>query len=372
MSTRIEFHILQNFAPSNLNRDDTGAPKDTMFGGARRGRISSQAQKRAIRLHMQDGGLIPPSARAYRTARIAELLQSELMDRGYEDAEAERLADAAVASIGPAKKKLKLNERKTQYLLFVGQEELTQLANLIEQEIPPKQSAGVKVSDDLGKGLTDILRQRAKGTVDVALFGRMLADLPDANTDAACQVAHAISTHRVDREFDYFTAVDDRKPEDTAGAGMIGTIEFNSSCYYRYSVIDLDQFHRNVGDESLTVQGTLAYLQAVAEAIPSGKQNTFAAHNMPSVVLVTLRKNQVPRNLANAFERPVSARNEGYVEESARRLADHWDKLDSAYGKADAAWVLDPNGVFPATAAVKSVSSLQALRDAVESVLKAK
>src|SRR5690554_1134554 len=99
MSTRIEFHILQNFAPANLNRDDTGAPKDTMFGGARRGRISSQAQKRAIRLHMQDGGLIPESATAYRTARIAELLQDELLGRGYEDETAGKLADAAVTAI---------------------------------------------------------------------------------------------------------------------------------------------------------------------------------------------------------------------------------------------------------------------------------
>src|SRR5690606_11785196 len=156
------------------------------------------------------------------------------------------------------------------------------------------------------------------------------------NADASCQVAHAISTHRVDREFDYFTAVDDENPEDSSGAGMIGTVEFNSSVYYRYSVVDLDQLEENLGgDLELARDAVAAYARAVVEAAPSGKQNTFAAHNLPSVVLVILRKEQGSRNLANAFEVPVTSRNGGLVKASAEHLRDHWQQVDLAYGRAD-------------------------------------
>src|SRR6266508_2221569 len=47
--TLIAIHMLQNHAPSNLNRDDNGDPKDALFGGVRRARISSQSLKRSIR-----------------------------------------------------------------------------------------------------------------------------------------------------------------------------------------------------------------------------------------------------------------------------------------------------------------------------------
>src|SRR5690606_38059401 len=77
-----------------------------------------------------------------------------------------------------------------------------------------------------GKNLLD-----ADHSIDLALFGRMVADVSDLNVDASAQVAHAISVHAVDNEYDYFTAVDDAKQDDEdedAGAAMIGTVEFNS------------------------------------------------------------------------------------------------------------------------------------------------
>lgn len=364
MSTKIEFHIIQNFAPANLNRDDTGAPKDTVFGGIRRARISSQAIKRAVRLHMHDGGLIPPSARGYRTKRMTGLIAEALKARGVDDTKATALAEAGVTTIGSSKK-MKVKDGKTDYLVFITAKEVEELAELLAQEADNDKNGKYKLRTETVTAVNGVLRGRAEGAVDVGLFGRMLANLPEGNTDAACQVAHAISTHRVDREFDYYTAVDDKKPDDTAGADMIGTVEFNSSCFYRYSVIDLNQLVQNVKSAELAANAVHAYTQSVAEAIPSGKQNSFAAHNAPSLVLVVLRKNQPLRNLANAFESPVGPRDGGYTATSMQRLADYWKAMDEAYGRADEAWVLDPLNGFPDSVPANRIAGLEAMAEAV-------
>lgn len=363
MSTKIEFHIIQNFAPANLNRDDTGAPKDAVFGGFRRARISSQAIKRAVRMHMYDGGLIPESARGYRTKRLVSLVADVLEAKGMERDDAAALAEAGITELGNAGK-MRVKDGKTDYLVFVSAREVEQLADALFAEAGSKDKK-YKLSSTVTTKLNDILRQRAEGAVDVGLFGRMLANLPEGNTDAACQVAHAISTHRIDREFDYYTAVDDKKPDDTAGADMIGTVEFNSSCFYRYSVIDVNQLQQNVNDAELAANAISAYTQSVTEAIPTGKQNSFAAHNAPSLVLVIKRRNQPLRNLANAFEEPVSARDGSYTNESMKRLGEYWAAMDTAYGAADEAWVLDPLGQFASTNGAVEVSSLRELMKAV-------
>src|SRR5207237_319172 len=174
---RIEVHVLQNFAPSNLNRDDTGSPKDAEFGGHRRARVSSQCLKRAVRGYFKSEKLIDAAHLAERTKRLAGEVAKRLVGKGRPGADALRAAKAEEA-----------------------------VKNLL----------------DAGKA------------ADLALFGRMLADLPDNNVDAACQVAHSISTNKIHSvEMDYYTAVDDLKPDDTAGADMIGTVEFNSACFYR-------------------------------------------------------------------------------------------------------------------------------------------
>lgn len=365
MSTRIEFHILQSFAPANLNRDDTGSPKDALFGGARRGRISSQALKRAARIHMKDGGLIPPNAESHRTKRVTQLLAGSLVRLGVESALADAVSAIAIESIG-SQKKMKLKDGKTEYLMFLGSAEIEQIAEVLADfSMTVNDPKKAKLDPEVSRKITLILSEKAKGAIDVALFGRMLANLPEANTDASCQVAHAISTHRVDRDFDYYTAVDDLKPDDNAGADMIGTIEFNSSCYYRYSVLDVDQLNDNLGDMALTRSAVRGYTMAATEAIPTGKQNSFAAHNPPSTVLVTVRRKQAPRNLANAFETPVAANGRGYVESSVGRLADYWAKVDAAYGAADKAWVLDLSGSFPNDGNATAVKSLTELTDAV-------
>jgi CRISPR system Cascade subunit CasC len=161
----------------------------------------------------------------------------------------------------------------------------------------------------------------------------MLADMPDRNVNAACQVAHALSTHKVEMEMDFFTAVDDLKPDDSSGADMMGTVEFNSACFYRYALVDWDLLVRNLGGDEELARATLeAFLHASIEAIPTGKQNTFAAHNPPSFVMAAVREKGTPWSLANAFEAPVRANNEGLVKASIERLDQYWGRLSKMYG----------------------------------------
>ena len=369
MPQKIEFHIIQSFAPSNLNRDDTGSPKDTIFGGARRARISSQSLKRAARIHMRDGGLIPETASAIRTKRLVRELANHLQQAGIDDPEVAAAAALNVLNGVDLKSKKARNSEElvTDYLVFVGQNELRDIAEIVAPQAEELANPKSKAIADVVKQVRAVLTDKGAGAIDLALFGRMLANLPDANVDASTQVAHAISTHRVDREFDYFTAVDDRQPADNAGADMIGTVEFNASTFYRYSVVDVEQLRENLGgDTDLVASAIEAYASAVVEAIPTGKQNTFAAHNPPSLVLVTIRDNQSPRNLANAFEQPVYG-NRGILNESVERLAEYWEKLDGFYGTATKALVLDVTGSF--TGSAQKMTGLAELASAVRAAV---
>lgn len=351
MSLFLEFHLIQNFAPSNLNRDDTGAPKDAIFGGQRRARVSSQCFKRAIRLAAAEHDLVPQAHRGIRTKKLKALLIERLAGRDAEEAAGK--IEAALAAAG-----LKLkDDGKTEYLLFLGENEIDAFADLIEQHWDELPSGGEKKSKkDAKAGISPEIVKKAKSlldggkAVDVALFGRMLADLPAVNQDAACQVAHAISTHRVEREFDYFTAVDDRGDPDETGAGMIGQVEFNSATLYRYAVLDVNKLFDNLqGDRDLALSAVEAFVQAVVRAIPTGKQNSFAAHNAPEFVGVVLR-HTTPLNLANAFEKPVPPRADlALTAQSVERLAAYEEKLAAIYATPDDQWLyLDLTGQWPA------------------------
>jgi CRISPR system Cascade subunit CasC len=352
----VELHLIQNFAPSNLNRDDTGAPKDCVFGGYRRARISSQCLKRAARAAFADDRLLPQARLAARTKRAVDELVRRLGEQGKAEAEARPVVEALLGGVGLGF----AEDGKTQYLLFLGQDELAGIARLcvehwaalsaagggataaVAEEDAPTRGRGGRAAKQRGRAavpreVTDALRAALDGgkAADLALFGRMLADLPDRNVDAACQVAHALSTHKVETEFDFYTAVDDLRPEETAGADMLGTIEFNSACFYRYASVDLAQLARNLGgDEELARRTLDAFVRAAIVAIPTGKQNSFAAHNLPSFVLAVARE-RGQWSLANAFVRPVRPTAEGdLVRNSVRALDDHWGKLTRMYGTA--------------------------------------
>jgi CRISPR system Cascade subunit CasC len=332
----LELHIIQNFAPSNLNRDDTGSPKSCEFGGYRRARISSQSIKRAIRGEFDAGGLLPAEQRATRSKRFVENIATRLADGGRD-----KDAALAVAEAGLALLDIKLaKEQKTEYLLFLGEREVAAIAGFCEAQwdslaAPTEKKSKKDSKDDATKKLGKELAVSLDGgkAADLALFGRMLADLPERNIDAASQVAHAISTHQVADGFDYYTAVDDLKPNDTAGADMIGTVEFNSACYYRYANIDIDQLRKNLGNDDELVTATLrAFLIASRDAIPTGKQNSFAARNAPAFFCTVVR-DRGAWSLANAFANPVRVRRDGgLVDTSIKQLDTHWGELVKLYG----------------------------------------
>lgn len=373
MTLFVELHLIQNFAPSNLNRDDTGAPKDAIFGGQRRARVSSQCFKRAIRLYSRDQQLIPTEYRALRTKKLHALLLERLANRDQQEASGK--IEVALAAAG-----LKLkDDSKTEYLLFLGEREIAGFAALIEEHwdtliIPAagekkgKKESKAAIPAELAK-LAKALLDGGKA-VDVALFGRMLADLPQVNQDAACQVAHAISTHRVERDFDYFTAVDDVGGPDETGAGMIGQVEFNSATFYRYAALDVNKLRQNLQDDKeLTVSAIEALIESMVRAIPTGKQNSFAAHNLPEFIGVSLRKS--PLNLANAFERPIQPRHDkSLTEQSVAALGEYENKLAPVYGDATDRWAhIDLTGKWQVknSQTRSSVSDLATwVRDVVE------
>jgi CRISPR system Cascade subunit CasC len=357
MKTLIEIHALQNFAPSNLNRDDTGAPKDALFGGSRRARVSSQCLKRAVRKHF--AGLVEQNTLvsddvAFRTKRVLDVLTKSLIEKGRAEAEATEKVRLALAAIElPVKE-----DGKSEYLLFLGQRELSNIANIIDEKW--SSIAANETARTEGKKPSKAKKQAAQSAdpelkraldkafnggkaVDVALFGRMLADMPEKNQNAACQVAHAISTHSVEREFDFYTAVDDLKPEDTAGADMMGTVEFNSACFYRYAVVDWEKLVENLqGDTGLAAKGLRAFLEGFVVAEPTGKQNTFAAHNPPEFVSVSVRRNTAPRSLANAFETAMYVtKGESLTRKSAEELARKAKSLQTAFGGEEKTFVLN-------------------------------
>ena len=232
----VEIHILQNFAPSNLNRDDTGMPKDCEFGGYRRARISSQCFKRAVRMSFSELGLLDTDAKAKRSKRFVEEAIEPLKEQGKSVDDARRAISMALASVGVLTN-LEKEEVLTEYLLFLGNSEVSRLREYCLDNWEALVSAHLKLwgkdwkkpaKDRAKKGAPTGAAKVVEGILssgkaaDLALFGRMIADLPGKNQTAASQVAHAISTNRISMELDYFTAVDDLKPEDTAGADMIG------------------------------------------------------------------------------------------------------------------------------------------------------
>jgi CRISPR system Cascade subunit CasC len=298
----------------------------------------------------------PAEHQGIRTKKLLQLLRDELTQRGRPQDDADARIETALAAAG-----LKLkDDGKTECLLFLGRQEIAGFAELVDQHwdaLTPAAGSGEKKSKkDAKASVPPEVQKQAKAimnggkAVDVALFGRMLADMPEVNQDAACQVAHALSTHKVDRDFDYFTAVDDRGDADETGAGMIGQVEFNSATFYRYAVIDPAKLAANLqGDHALALAGIKAFVEANARAIPTGKQNTFAAHNAPSFIGIALR-HASPLNLANAFESPIYPRHgESLTGQSVAKLAAYEEKLSGVYGDSRDRWAyIDLTEAWPA------------------------
>ncbi|MCI1642606.1 MAG: type I-E CRISPR-associated protein Cas7/Cse4/CasC [Actinomyces sp.] len=322
MTRFVDIHVLQTLPPSNPNRDDTGAPKSATFGGVRRMRISSQAIKRATRKDFDD--TLPKEELGVRTKRIVQVLRDEIVRQAPElKGRAANLADMAMKAIG-----FKTTEPKVKKGEEPSDEQLAQAGFLVflsARQIEHVAEAVIAVADedDPVKAFKATSPKKLVDTdhsVDIALFGRMVAEPESLNVDAACQVAHALGVGPVAPEYDYYTAVDDAKTdEEDSGAGMIGTIEFTSATLYRYATINLPMLEKNLGTKQAVQEAVKAFVDSFVRSMPTGKQNTFANRTVPDAVVVQLRDDQ-PINLVGAFEDVVEADGHGFVRPAAHRL----------------------------------------------------
>lgn len=331
----LDLHVIQNVPPCDMNRDDTGTPKTAIYGGYQRSRVSSQAWKHAMREMFPS--LVDSSELGVRTKHIVDLVAQEVASQCSRDAD--KAEELAIGVLKVAKVTVEASNRKgsekgsqvTKPLVFVARSEVIKLASIAIEANDNGENF-----DKPTKELTKAVSSAFHGTqaLDIALFGRMLADAPDLNTDASAQVAHAISVNKVSQEYDYFAAVDDCSAEDNAGAAMLDTIGFNSSTLYRYATVCLPSLEEQLGDAEAAAQGVRAFLKAFVESMPTGKQNTFANRTLPSAVLVALRNDQ-PINGVSAFESPVAPKENVSISHQAEdRLAAKLLQFTEAYGNA--------------------------------------
>ncbi|MDU1580863.1 type I-E CRISPR-associated protein Cas7/Cse4/CasC [Cutibacterium granulosum] len=333
MTTYIDVHALQTVPPSLVNRDDTGAPKTATFGGFPRQRVSSQSWKRAIRRYFETH--LDSSSVGFRTKYALELIVDEVQ-RLAPDLPKEQAIEGAERVFRLAK--IKLNDPKgtkldgddtsreklknTGYLLFLSPFQITNIA----QAVIDADKSPIKAAD--AKRLLN-----SQHSIDIACFGRMVADNPSFNVDAAVQVAHALGIHESVPEFDYFTAVDDvSEDRDDTGAGMLGTVQMMSSTLYRFATINVDSLHANLGSTDAANAAIRAFLEAFVVSMPTGKQNTFANNTLPELVYVAVRDDRSV-SLVNAFEDPVMATTEASRRIlGAERMAQEESEIEKNYG----------------------------------------
>ena len=321
----VDLHILQDIPPSNINRDDNGTPKQAIYGGANRLRVSSQAWKRATRLAFRDS--IDKSQLGVRTRQFVKLLSEELQAKGIDRVVADKVAVGTSTALGITVGK---KETNLAYLLFFSRPQVDEIVRRILDRIDVlaqldgeklvEEARAIDVKEILGEG----------HSLDVALFGRMVADIADLNIDAAVQVAHALSTHAVQTDFDYFTAVDDVQEASESGAGMISTVEFNSATLYRYATVGVHQLLSNLADLDATADGVVEFIKSFVLSMPAGHQTSFAPHTRPGFVGVVIREDQ-PVNLVSAFEKPISS-NSGTFDPSMVRLSEFVSEEAARWG----------------------------------------
>jgi len=343
-NTRIEFHILQSFPVSCLNRDDAGTPKSAIIGGTERARVSSQCWKRAIRLELPKYGI----ETGKRTCYTARMIARACKDLGATDEQAETCAEVFIKEISSLDKNVK-SKVKSSALLFITNTEAHKIADFFSKKsftptVTPKSAKGKgkekkeKNSKDK-ESIKNILEEKGIISVhdglDIALFGRMAANTPDINVEAAVSFSHAISTHRVASEIDFFSAVDDLKGDEEGGeqeqgAGHLGSLEFNSATYYRYISLDLGQLSENLGGETDLSVAINAFTRALFFAVPTARQATMSASTLWNYAQVYVRQGH--RIQAN-FEEAVRPGKNGIVAASKEKLKAELKRIQGLCGK---------------------------------------
>lgn len=364
MTTFLQLHFLTSYPPACLNRDDLNRPKTAVMGGVPRLRIASQSLKRAWRISdvfseklngqtgirskelgrkiniallagasldellrgdafekKPDGKLTPKQATEW-----AWMIASKFVDKKNKEADSEGNNSEAKEK-GKDKKATKSNVNKdtlkSEQIVFYSREEIASIDKLIQQL-----RAECKAPTD--KQLSEIMVKEAGGTADLALFGRMLASIPDYNVEAACEVAHAITVHKVAVEDDYFTAVDDlNKHEKDAGSAHIGEQGFAAGLFYLYVCINRDLLIENLDEDTALANNTImALVEAAATVAPTGKQKSFASRAWASYILAEKGDRQ-PRSLSVAFLKPVKS--DDMLQEAIQKLEETRTRLDIAY-----------------------------------------
>ncbi len=392
----IQAHMIKSSPPGNLNRDDTGQPKQCVFGQVTRARTSSQCLKRNIRHSTQFKEAFFGDELADRTTYLPKIVADELKSMGekFSDDELTKIKKALIKKFKGEEKKeakeegddndkedekkkssKKVDDDHTPQLVFFPQAFAHEIASLIlelrnreekayasflgdkinySKDKDEKKEEKKKLEKEVKSFEDSITAASNKLTVDIGLFGRMTTSDLVINVEASCQVAHAISTHETLIESDYFTAMDDRKEKDPdltqtekMGAAFLGSGEtetfFNSAVYYHYLNFDLSAFkehlkgldHKNVAD----VAGVL--IEAMALATPTGKQNSFAAHGMPDLILIELSEVKRPISYANAFLQPVEGgAGRNLMTESAKALKGYIESVGKAFAPSDLCQIL--------------------------------
>lgn len=321
-NTRIEYHILQSFPVTCLNRDDVGAPKTAVVGGVTRARVSSQCWKRQVRLAMAELGV----KLGTRTKKVAELVSSACIDAGADEP----------AALACGEKTAKFFSDDT--LLFISDSEAAAFAEYAREN-------GFDVDKLKEKPLAKVAKKATNNAIDaldIALFGRMVAKAADLNVEAAASFSHAISTHKVSNEVEFFTALDDM--QDEPGSAHMGSLEFNSATYYRYISLDLGQLSETLDKDELK-KAVSVFTKALYLAIPSARQTTQSGASPWEFAKVLVRKGQ---RLQVPFEAPVKVRQEGYLMPSIETLKAYLVKKEklsgSLFGKiGDYEWGEDEN-----------------------------
>lgn len=341
MSLVIDIHALQTLPPSLINRDDTGAPKSAIFGGVPRQRVSSQSWKRAIRSYFEKN--VDPESVGDRSKRLPEKIAKLVENHDGWDAESaiKQVSDlfkAAGISTEVDSKRIKELEKsdaedkeelikearypRTKYLIFLSPQQIDRAVRAIVD------ADGEKIKKAEAKEILD-----TQHSVDMAMFGRMIADDAAFNVDAAVQVAHALGIHSSAPEFDYFTAVDDLAEDgEETGAGMIGTVQMMSSTLYRFATVNVTGLTKNLDSEENAKQAVIHFVDAFIKSMPTGKINTFANHTLPELVYVTVRDTR-PVSLVTAFEEPVQATDDKNLRlAGAEALAKEEKEFEENYG----------------------------------------
>lgn len=328
-----EIHMLKSYPPTNLNRDDTGAPKTCVFGGTTRGRISSQCLKRSWRMSKILQDEIGKAALGTRTRYLPDMVAKALTDMGVDP---DYIKAVKTKITGIANKKGEENSKGcfTTQTLFYSPEDIQAVAETVKAKLAECETLQA-VKELKAKDVQTAVKgaKTRPITLDIALFGRMATSNAFRDVEASMQVAHAISTHKVCMEADYFTAMDDLLSGETMeemGASMIDDIDYNASCYYLYASIDTDKLRENLkytDDADEIAKKTLpALLRTMAFSNPSGKQNSFAGHVLPSAIMIDCKDTRIQTNMVNAYVTPASGKD--IVAESIKKLAKEVDIID--------------------------------------------